>query len=197
MRPYVILGVVGVFFFAHGSELLGEKIPPSNYPTTLYLAGSGPDANGAMSDVRIIQHFTILEQPDGKGDYVSNDFADEDRYRFDMKAKGGLNVFIHSVPVRTDAHWTITSTWLLPHYNYTILSGTIEDFRYGGPKGISSARLVTDCRGYRMDRSHLIFRPGAYQGYLNHDEACGRLRWGTYKLTWYHGLNVGYLSPVP
>jgi len=194
MRNRIWMGTVLVFLIACVPTAPGEKIPSPNYSTILYLAGSGPDAEGTMSDIRILQHFTIIAQPDGKGDYVGNDFKDEDCYKLDMKAKGGLEVIVFGKPVRADAQWRLGSRF--GAFDTSILSGMVSGFVYGGPAGVSTARLQTECRVYNTDGAYDTWNPGVYQGFASKREPNGRLLSEAYQLVWYHRLNAGLLVPV-
>jgi len=114
-----------------------------------------------------------------------------------MHPKGGLHVYLAVLNEVLDrnAEWTITSRNIPNHGTTTILWGSVKDFIYGGPHGISHAYLVTTKRAHHKDRSVSHYEPGAYQGFEG-SERSGRLRYSVYEFTWYHLTNTGKLIPV-
>jgi hypothetical protein len=104
--------------------------------------------------------------------------------------------------VRTDAYWTITYAYTESGalFQHTILAGTVLDFVYGGPTGISTADLIvydTAYRGYGTSPGLDTYAGRAYQGFDSSQEPSGNLAMGEYLFTWDGAAGTGTLTPIP
>lgn len=191
----MLLVLLAMLCAATGSAL-AANVPAPNYSVDVTLGGGSlsPDQTKITAYPQNI--FTILEQPDGVGDYISNDWPDFYNYEFKADLMGQLPILKNNNIMPTTAFWTITSTpagW----GNTTVLWGSYADLNINYGTGVLTATLLASPFAYYMDGTTQMLLPGAYQGFQQGGEANGVLYYPAYALTYDTTTNTGSLIAIP